>query len=59
MTIKKYQDILALAKKGKSDAQYEMGIFYEDGLTVKNKVVIKPNKKRSTKMAQKSLQEWK
>ena len=54
MTIKKYQDVLVQAKKGKSNAQYELGNFYEDGLTVKNKEVLRPNQQEALKWFKKA-----
>ena len=43
MNNKKWKDLLKLAKKGDNNAQYEVGSFYEDGLQINKKTIIKSN----------------
>jgi TPR repeat protein len=54
MTSQKWKEILQLAKKGNSDAQFEIGNYFEDGLQIENKELVKVDKTKALKWFKKA-----
>ena len=54
---KEWKYLLKKAKLGDSNAQFEVGCYYDDGLKINNKVIVKANIKKAVKWYTKSAEQ--